>query len=305
MRKRRGMTAVFLTAAALLLWPAVGGASPRVEVIPAAPRRGDAFLMRLADATGPGPVTAEFGGRSFPLWAAGEDRWEGFGAVERDAAPGETVVSFFDLAEGGKRPLAEAKLIVEDREFPVQRLTVEESKVTLSPEDQQRAAREAKLIGRALAERTRIKLWSSPLARPVEGPVTSAFGFQRIYNGKPRSPHAGLDLAAPRGTPVGAPTEGRVLLAGDFFYTGWSVFLDHGYGLVSGYFHMDRLAVGEGDGVSAGQKVGEVGSTGRSTGPHLHWSVYVSGVKVDPQSVVALTSGGEEAKPLDVPRASP
>jgi murein DD-endopeptidase MepM/ murein hydrolase activator NlpD len=104
---------------------------------------------------------------------------------------------------------------------------------------------------------------------------------------------------------VGAATEGRVILAGDFFYTGWSLFLDHGYGIVSGYFHMDRLVAGEGDAVAAGQKVGEVGSTGRSTGPHLHWSVYVSGVKVDPRSVVALTGGGDEAKPLDGIRSSP
>lgn len=276
-----------------------------MEANPPTPSRGDAFLVRLAETDGPGPFTAEFGGHSFPLWPSEEGKWEGFAAVERDAEPGEAVVSFFDSSKDEKMPLGRMTVTVKDREFPVQRLTVEESKVTLSPEDQERAAREAKRIGRALAERTMDKLWDSPLARPVEGRVTSAFGFQRIYNGKPRSPHGGLDIAASRGTPVGASSGGRVLLADDLFYTGWSVLLDHGYGLVSGYFHMDRIAVGEGDLVAAGQKVGEVGSTGRSTGPHLHWSVYVSGVKVDPQSVVALTSAREEVKPLDAPRASP
>lgn len=287
---RKWEEGILLAATAFLLWPAASAASPKAEVYQSKPRRGDAFLVRLTEAAGTGPIAAEFRGRTFPLWPEGEG-WEGFVAVERDTEPGEALVSFLDLSNGARSPLTVVKIEVRDREFPVQHLAVKESTVTLSPEDQERAGREAKSIGRALAERTARKLWRSPLTRPVEGPLSSSYGFQRIYNGKPRSPHGGIDFAAPRGTPVLAATEGRVLLAGDFFFTGWSLFIDHGYGVISGYFHMDRLVVGEADTVAAGQKVGEVGSTGRSTGPHLHWSVYISGVKVDPLSVLALTGG--------------
>ncbi|MEW6487154.1 MAG: M23 family metallopeptidase, partial [Thermodesulfobacteriota bacterium] len=152
--------------------------------------------------------------------------------------------------------------------------------------------REAVRIRAALAGRSDRRLWEGSFRVPAEGPVSSPFGVRRIYNDKPRGYHGGLDIAAPRGAPVLAGAAGRVALAGDFFYTGNTVFLDHGLGLFTAYFHLDSLAVEDGEAVAAGQLVGRVGSTGRSTGPHLHWGVYVSGLRADPLSLLRIAGRG-------------
>jgi murein DD-endopeptidase MepM/ murein hydrolase activator NlpD len=147
---------------------------------------------------------------------------------------------------------------------------------------------------RILAEQTRLAaLWGvdtpEPLFRsgfawPVKGIVTGVYGSQRILNGKPRQPHWGLDIAAPDGTPVRAPADGIVLLADtDLYYTGGTILLDHGHGIVSGFLHLSALDVTNGQRVTQGEVIGRVGSTGRSTGPHLDWRVRWLDVFVDPR----------------------
>ncbi len=264
-----------------------GAAGVRVDLYPKDPAPGEVFRVRV-DVSGPARV--RFEDREFALWPARGGGWEGLVAVDRDAKAGEA-----DAAVVGRdgRVLGTVPVPVRAREYPVQRLTVNEKLVTLSPEDRARADREAERIRAALAARTPRRLWTGPFSLPVDGRVSSPFGTRRYYNGKRRGYHSGLDLAAPRGTPVAAPAAGRVVLVGDFFYTGNTVFLDHGHGLVTGYFHLDAVSVAEGDGVAPGDELGRVGSTGRSTGPPLHWGVDLSGRKADPLSLVRATAGPE------------
>lgn len=122
----------------------------------------------------------------------------------------------------------------------------------------------------------------SAFIRPADGVTTSPFGLKRFYNGEPRRPHTGLDFAGDIGTPIKAPANGRVILTGDFFFNGNSVFIDHGKGLISVYIHMNEIKVENNQMLQTGDIIGTIGKTGRSTGAHLHWGVYLNHTAVDP-----------------------
>ena len=174
--------------------------------------------------------------------------------------------------------------------YSVQRLTIkDQSRVDLSPENQARVARENALIGKLWARQGEPR-FSLPLAIPLEElPTGGRFGAKRIINGEPRSPHTGADYAVPQGTPVLAVDDAVVALTGEFFFSGNAVFLDHGNGLISMYFHLHEVFVEQGDEVSRGRLIGTVGSTGRSTGPHLHFGIRWQGARVDPALLLAQT----------------
>jgi murein DD-endopeptidase MepM/ murein hydrolase activator NlpD len=117
---------------------------------------------------------------------------------------------------------------------------------------------------------------------PVQGRLSSPFGLRRVFNGEPRNPHSGLDFAAPTGTPVHSPADGRILLIGDYYFNGKTIFIDHGQGVISMFCHLSQIIGMPGDVVKRGDLVGKVGNTGRSTGPHLHWNVSLNNARVDP-----------------------
>lgn len=175
------------------------------------------------------------------------------------------------------------RLRIGEYPYDVQRLHIEdESKVFLSPEDLRRVERENARIG-ALWRRGGPRRFSLPLSPPLEPlPAGGRFGAKRIINGQPRSPHSGTDYGAPRGTAVRAAADGAVVLAEEHFFGGNSVFLDHGDDLVSMYLHLDEILVREGQEVARGDLVGRVGSTGRATGPHLHFGLRWHAARVDP-----------------------
>ena len=175
------------------------------------------------------------------------------------------------------------------RDYKIQRVEgVPPQTVTPPPEQLERISRERALVGAAKGQRLqRPDLLQGALASfqwPVEGPVSGVYGSQRYYNGEPRSPHYGVDVAVPTGTPVRAPTAGVVTLAEpDLFYSGGTIILDHGFRWSSSFLHLSKVQVAVGQEVRAGDVIGEVGATGRATGAHLDWRMSWRNRRIDPQ----------------------
>jgi murein DD-endopeptidase MepM/ murein hydrolase activator NlpD len=173
--------------------------------------------------------------------------------------------------------------VVGSKTYPEQRITLK-NKRQVNPEPQ-----DLTRINKELAEQNRAYASFSPgtpsnllLDKPVNGPLSSRFGVRRFFNGEERNPHAGLDFAVPAGTPIKTPAAGKVILVGDYFFNGNTVFVDHGQGFISMFCHMSKVEVQVGQVLARGAVVGRVGSTGRATGPHMHWNVSLNDVRVDP-----------------------
>jgi len=172
---------------------------------------------------------------------------------------------------------------VDDKKYKKQHITItDKRKVNPNKLDMQRITQEKKQITTAFRHWSHSHHNNLSFTIPVQGRQSSPFGLQRFFNGQARRPHSGLDIAAPQGTLIRAPIAGNVILTGDFFFNGQSIFIDHGQGLITMYCHLSMINVKEGDEVKQGDKIGEVGKTGRATGPHLHWSVSLNNARIDP-----------------------
>ena len=167
--------------------------------------------------------------------------------------------------------------------YEAQYLTIKNKRqVNPNKEDMLRITRERKLISKAKINWREIDNVPFRFIKPAKGPFSSSFGLRRFFNNQPRNPHSGLDIAAETGTPIVAPAAGIVTNAGDYFFNGKTVFLDHGQGLITMYCHMENISVEEGDIVDVNDLLGTIGSTGRVTGAHLHWSVILNNTTVEP-----------------------
>jgi murein DD-endopeptidase MepM/ murein hydrolase activator NlpD len=172
---------------------------------------------------------------------------------------------------------------VKPKRYPEQRLKVAPNHVNPDPEEGARIVREQALMAPVW------KLWPEGLIpglgfrQPTPGALSGSFGLRRFFNGEARAPHAGLDIAAPQGQPVMAPAAGVVQLTGDFFFSGHTVMVVHGEGVVSLLCHLVDITVKEGQRVEVGDLIGHVGKTGRATGPHLHWTLSLNNARVDPR----------------------
>ncbi len=178
---------------------------------------------------------------------------------------------------------------VVNKKYQTQHLKIQnERQVNPTAQDMKRIQREAAMIKQVLATPWRATSTSPlPLLQPVQGRLSSTFGVSRYINGQARNPHKGIDIAASLGTPVAAAGDGIVVNTGNYFFTGNTIFIDHGQGVVTMYCHLDHLAVTLEQTVNQGQTIGTVGKTGRATGPHLHWSVNLNNAMVDPMLVIA------------------
>ena len=198
-------------------------------------------------------------------------------------------------AEPPEGPLEERELAIERRKYKIQRIDgLPQRKVSpTKPEDLARIKSDQIQIAEVRKRTTLKTFFDTGFIWPVEGRISGVYGSQRILNGEPRSPHNGVDVAAPRGTPVKTMGDGIVALVNeDMFFTGKTVMIDHGLGLTSVYIHMDKTTVKEGDFVTKGTQIGTVGATGRATGPHLHWGVSWFKTALDP----ALLVGPQKAR---------
>ncbi len=186
--------------------------------------------------------------------------------------------------------LEEAAVRVGEYPYPVQKITLkDDSQVNLSSQDLTRVQKENRAIGKLWARDTS-RRFELPLAAPLTPlPESGRFGHRRFFNDQPRSPHSGADYSADTGTRVTSVAAGRVALTGEFFFPGNSVFIDHGDGLISMYFHLSEVEVAEGHDVERGQLVGKVGQSGRATGPHLHFGLRWHGARVNPGLLIEST----------------
>lgn len=182
-------------------------------------------------------------------------------------------------------------LSVRPQQYNIERIDgLPPSTVTIPEEERRRRARERAMVGEARSGFRESLHWRGRFVLPAEGRVSGVYGSQRILNGEPRTPHFGLDIAAPVGTPIHAPAAGVVTLAhADFLLEGGIVIIDHGFSVTSTLFHMSQVDVEEGQRVEQGDKIGEIGARGRASGPHVDWRVNWGGVRVDPGLLVNVT----------------
>jgi murein DD-endopeptidase MepM/ murein hydrolase activator NlpD len=210
--------------------------------------------------------------------------WQVLVGIDLEVKPGSYAVEISG-ADPGTR--ATYLLAVKSRRFPTRTLTVDPDLVTPPPQEMARIAREAERLRRLWDTPAGPRIWEGPFIRPVPDPANSSFGTRSIYNGQPRSPHGGTDFLSGTGRAIKAPNAGRVVLAEPLYFTGGTVVIDHGLAVLSLFAHLSSIGVREGDLVKTGDVIGEVGATGRVTGPHLHWAVRVSGARVDPLLLLA------------------
>jgi murein DD-endopeptidase MepM/ murein hydrolase activator NlpD len=205
--------------------------------------------------------------------------------IQDDPGTYELVV---DVKRGEQTKRLSYNVLVGKEKFAVEHLKLPKDKVDLDEKSVARWKAEQEQVKQALAENSALRLWRSNFVEPVNGKRTGIFGSVRIMNGQPRNPHNGEDIGAPLGTDVAATNDGIVRLTADHFFSGKGIFVDHGLGFYSMYFHLSEILVKDGDLVKAGQIIGKVGSTGRATGPHLHWGVKLNGARVNPYALLDL-----------------
>jgi murein DD-endopeptidase MepM/ murein hydrolase activator NlpD len=234
--------------------------------------------------------------------------------IDMQDEPGTYELSV-EVKQGEQAKQLSFNVQVAKEKFTVEHLKLPKDKVDLDEKSTARWKAEQQLVREALAENSRLKLWRSNFVEPVSGKRTGIFGSVRIMNGQARNPHNGEDIGAPMGADVAATNDGIVRITVDHIFSGKGVFVDHGLGFYSMYFHLSEVSVKDGDLITAGQIIGKVGATGRATGPHLHWGVKLNGARVNPYALLDLpfkngsTSANSSATPIpettSVPEAVP
>lgn len=253
---------------------------PKVLLSPAKVGPGDLLLVTVQNATG--PVEGTFNGKKLYFNPAGK-AFKAVVGIDLLTKPGK-----YDLALTSKGRTVQRRVTVGKKVYPIQRLMLPEDMVVLSPENEARTEREQQKMA-AIWPVDSQRIWTGNFIDPLPGKeVGTVFGVRRIINDIPKNPHSGVDLTADEGELVHAPNDGVVVLVDDQFYSGNSVVLDHGQGIYTMFFHLSKVNVKTGQAVLKGDVIAFVGSTGRSTGAHLHWGARVQGAKVDPLKLIKL-----------------
>lgn len=224
------------------------------------------------------PPQVSFDGQR-ALVAGDASGWSAVVGIRLSTKPGSTVPVKVEWPDGRRKTFAVA---VAHKHYATQELKVKPGQVNLSDMNLARYRRESAHLKKIRSTFSDRLMDSMTLTQPCEGTRSSSFGLRRVFNGESRNPHSGMDLAAPKGAPVVAAASGRVIDVNDYFFSGNMIIVDHGQGFLTLYAHLSEMEVAVGDLVNRGDRIGKVGATGRVTGPHLHFSVYLNTVPVDP-----------------------
>ncbi len=262
-----------LAGAALIAGVGHAGALPRESRVP-----GGVALLRVGDATEPRPAVSRDG---VPVWVSRQaTQWVAAVGLPLSLQPGEQQVEVRST-NGAARTIT---FTVKPKRYPVQHVTLRDQAMVEPPADvMARIERESAHLKVVRSQWRETAATDAAFVQPARGRLSGRFGGSRVLNGKPRAPHAGLDVAVMTGTAVLAPADGVILDIGDYYFCGKTMFIDHGNGLLSLFCHLSEWDARVGDSVRKGQAVARSGATGRASGPHLHWSVYLNGTSVEPE----------------------
>ena len=267
------MLPAVLAGTALIAGVGHAGALPRESRVP-----GGVALLRVGDATEPRPAVSRDG---VPVWVSRQaTQWVAAVGLPLSLQPGEQQVEVRST-NGAARTIT---FTVKPKRYPVQHVTLRDQAMVEPPADvMARIERESAHLKVVRSQWRETAATDAAFVQPARGRLSGRFGGSRVLNGKPRAPHAGLDVAVMTGTAVLAPADGVILDIGDYYFCGKTMFIDHGNGLLSLFCHLSEWDAKVGDSVRKGQAVARSGATGRASGPHLHWSVYLNGTSVEPE----------------------
>ncbi|MDT8376223.1 MAG: M23 family metallopeptidase [Mariprofundaceae bacterium] len=233
-----------------------------------------------------GAVTLHCFGKSWPVIRTGPGMVRAWIGVDMKTSPGSHALKWsVTTPKSGTARFVE-KLSVSKGEFRVSHITVDRKMAVFGKEELKRIRADQQRLKNSYVARVDARPELRISGMPVEGIMSTPFGAQRYVNGEARSPHSGIDIAAAEGTPVVTPLAGRVLVVSKMYLNGNTVAIGHGYGVVSVFSHLKTATVKEGDWIEAGSNIGEVGQTGRATGPHLHWGVRFRQARINPESML-------------------
>jgi murein DD-endopeptidase MepM/ murein hydrolase activator NlpD len=272
----------FLLSVLFVLGTDASAKSLRAEISPRKIKPGDVFFIRVKNAKSSEVPVASLAGGEFSFSACGEGCFIAIGAADIKATPGPHIVK---MKVGSER--RNLRISVKRVRFPMVKLTLPEDKVILSPGDLERARNEEKKL-EGIFQTISGKLWNGAFVMPLENELSTTFGTERIMNEKLVSVHKGIDIRGKEGEDVKASNDGRVAVAEGLFFGGNTVVIDHGQGVFTVYMHLSKMKVSPGDLVSKGEIIGFVGSSGRATGPHLHFGAKVAYIPVNPVSLIEL-----------------
>ena len=272
----------FLIAALLVCFTPVSAEHFQAEVLPHKISPGEAFIVKVTGMKTIHLPSASLAKKKLNFSSCGEGCFIAIGAVGLKTKPGIYTIK----VRAGKKK-KNLKLNVMHTIFPTLKLTLHEDKVFLNPDDLRRAKSEKKRL-QSIFQKVSDRLWDSGFILPLENEISTVFGAKRILNHKRISVHRGVDIQGCDGEGVKASNAGRIVLADELFFGGNTIILDHGQGIYTIYMHLSKFNVKLGDIISKGNVIGLVGSSGRSTGPHLHFGVKVLNINTDPVSFTEL-----------------
>jgi murein DD-endopeptidase MepM/ murein hydrolase activator NlpD len=259
--------------------------------------QGTLVLAEVRSATALSDVAGKWNGKDVPFWS-GQEKAPGNASdgvrfallgIDLEKPAGNYDLSVAAKTQAGEHVNCDATIAVSEGHFATESLTVKQQFVQPNPEQQARAEAETKRLREIYDRVTAERLWNGPFRVPLDGDFKgSNFGKRRVLNGHPGTPHGGMDFPAPTGTPVHAAQSGRVVLAEELYFSGNTVIVDHGLGIYTFYCHFSKIDAKVGEDVVAGTVLGEVGATGRVTGPHLHWGLEVQRARVNPLDLLKV-----------------